>query len=108
MKKNDKKLYISGKISAETPEEVKENLQRFNEKALELIWERGVDRENIFNPADLEVDGGTWEYYLIRDLTWIMEHRPAMYFMKGWGESRGARLEHELARYLGLKMEFEN
>lgn len=92
--------YLSGKITDPDPVVMQRNLDRFNQKAQEF-------RVPVFNPADLETVGWTWERYLIRDLTWIYDNKPDMYFMSGWEESRGARLEHELAIYLNLKMTYE-
>lgn len=60
---------------------------------------RGFD---VFNPARMEVDGKPWEWYLARDMKWIYENRPALYMLPGWQESRGARLEYELAKLLHL------
>lgn len=62
---------------------------------------RGFD---VFNPARLEVEGKTWEWYLARDMKWIYENKPALYMLPGWQESRGARLEYELAKLLNLQV----
>jgi hypothetical protein len=94
------KLYISGSITAPTPTEQADNLLRFHEVAERLR----KDGHDVFNPAELEVTGATWEYYLTRDLVWIYEHRPTLYLLNGWEKSRGARLEVELAKLLGLPL----
>jgi hypothetical protein len=93
-------IYLSGKITDPDREVMKANLLRFFEKAKEF-------KEPVFNPADLETEGFTWEDYLVRDLLFIYNNRPKIYFMDGWESSRGARLEHTLAEYLGLEMEYE-
>lgn len=107
MKKKKQKLsdwvYISGKISDKSEAKVRKNIEIFNAKEEELkdIW------VNRFNPAKLEIEGATWEYYLARDLTWIAQHSPDLYMMKGWINSKGARLEREFAKQLGLNIFYE-
>lgn len=97
-------IYISGKITDDNPVIMQANLDRFHEKAKELKA-LGL---TVFNPADWETDGKSWEWYLARDVRWIIENKPSFYFMKGWQESRGARLEHELAVQLKLHREYED
>jgi len=92
--------YLSGKITAPTRGEELANLKKFYELESELA-SRGIE---VFNPAKLEEDGRSWEWYLARDLKWINDHRPTLYMMEGWEESRGARLEVEFARLLGLQI----
>lgn len=96
-------LYLSGKITASTPEEQRKNLDDMNRKAAEL---RAQGFE-LFNPAELEQGGFSWEDYLARDVLWIIKNRPNFYFMRGWETSRGSRLEHALAKLLELPVEYE-
>ena len=97
-------IYISGKITAPTREEELKNLEKLAQKKEELT-KQGLE---CFNPGELEIDGDQWEFYLCKDLRWIIENRPTLYFLDGWKESRGCRLEHEMAVQLGLPMIFEN
>ena len=90
--------YLSGKITAPTREQELENMQLFHDTEVELV-RRGID---VFNPAKLETLGKSWEWYLARDLKWIYENRPMIYLLENWYESKGARLEVEFARLLGL------
>src|SRR3990167_3982716 len=99
-------VYVSGKITDDTPELVKQNLQKFFDRAAEF---RAQGRR-VFNPADHEdatkssltgATDGVWEHYLAIDCDFIVQHRPKMHMMKGWEDSRGARLEHALAKRLG-------
>lgn len=93
--------YLSGKITDVTREKELLNMQVFNQTEKDLVA-RGFD---VFNPAKLEVNGGTWEYYLSRDLLWIYENKPIIYLISNdWQESRGARLEVEWAKMLGLQI----
>jgi hypothetical protein len=94
------KYYLSGKITDVTKELEKANLQKFHDLEKELVA-RGFE---VFNPANLEQEGATWEQYLARDLLWIQQNRPMLYLMEGWQDSRGARLEVEWAKLLGLSI----
>lgn len=95
-------LYISGKITDVSREKELVNLQNFFNVEKELIA-RGF---NVFNPARLEEDCRSWEWYLARDLKWINDNRPILYMLPGWQESRGARLEVEFAKLLGVRIIF--
>jgi hypothetical protein len=90
--------YLSGKISDSTREKELANIKVFDDTEVELV-KRGI---NVFNPTRLEEEGRSWEWYLAKDLRWIYENRPTIYLLDGWEESRGARLEVEFARLLGL------
>lgn len=93
-------IYISGKISDDDPIKQRANLDRFYEIESQM-------EEPCFNPATLETVGWSWEKYLVRDLLWIATNRPKLFMMKGWEESRGCRLEHEMALHLGLEIVYE-
>lgn len=95
-------IYISGKITAPTKEEYQKNIQRFFEV------EKLLD-EPCYNPARNDQNHPEWTYeeHLVEDLCTIWLELPRMYFMKGWEESRGARIEMELAKRLGLEIEYE-
>lgn len=96
-------IYLSGKITDETRDRETQNMQRFFELEQQFI----KDGVAVFNPAVLEEPGWTWEQYLARDLFFIYQSLPTMYMMKGWEDSRGARLEYETAKLLGLEIEYE-
>lgn len=101
-------IYISGKITDSDPEVQKKNLARFFE--VEDRLENEMQGLNFcYNPARNEAKHPDWNYeqHLIEDLCVIWLQLPEMYFMKGWKESRGARLEMELAKRLGLHCEYE-
>lgn len=98
-----KLYYISGKITDETREKELKNITAFNLKEEELIQEG----HTVFNPASLEVEGKTWEQYLAQDLIFIIQNKPALYVLKGWESSRGARLEVETAKLLSLDIIYE-
>lgn len=94
-------IYISGKITDSDPEVQKQNLARFFEVEREL----GVP---CLNPATHgDSPDRSYESYLIQDLILIFENKPDLYMLKDWEQSRGARLEHELALQLNLNISYE-
>lgn len=97
-------IYLSGKISATTPEAQKANLDLMNVRAKELRAQ-GLQ---VFNPAELEEEGqDSWFYYLARDLHWIANNDCELYVMKDWEGSRGVALEIEFAKVCGKKITYE-
>lgn len=94
------RYYLSGKISNGDTEP--HNYAHFDEMEERLM----LQGHEVFNPAKLEKVGASWEWYLARDVKWIMEYRPTLLMLEGWEGSRGARLEHELGKLLGLEIEY--
>ena len=97
-------IYLSGAISNSDKKIQDENVRRFFEVEDKLVG-KGHD---IVNPARLEEPGYTWEDYLARDLAFICEYKPELYMLKGWEESKGARLEMAMAHYLHLPVTYED
>ncbi len=95
--------YISGKITNGDQEKLKESLDVFHAAAKKLR----AEGKTVFSPAEHERDGWTWEMYLSHFIDWIVKHRPVMYMLRGWKNSLGAKLEHELAKLLGLRIIYE-
>ena len=59
------------------------------------------------NPVKNAPGGQTWEYYLRNDIIKLM-CCDSIYMLKGWRSSRGARLEHYIAKKLGFKIIYEH
>ena len=88
-----KRIYLSGPMSG-LPEN---NYPAFHAAERALV-ERGHD---VINPARPAPDGWTWLDFMrraIRDLSTA----DAVATLPGWAHSRGARVEVDLARGLGL------
>ena len=98
------KVYISGAISDDNEIIEQENIQFFAREESRL----SSRFKEIHNPAAFVEDGWTWEEYLARDLAWIAMNKPALYMLKGWESSLGARLERHFAEKLGLTVIDEN
>lgn len=61
---------------------------------------------SCFNPAEAEIPNGTWEDYMRYDLKGLLTCR-AIYMLKGWRRSKGARLERKIAKALGFLIIYE-
>ena len=60
------------------------------------------------NPHDIQrQQRPLYRQYLARDLAYICEKADALYMLKGWEHSPGARAEHAVAVALELRIEYE-
>ena len=95
-----KTIYVSGGMS---------NLPEYNYPAFHSVaadlkrlgW-RVVNPAEFFN-GDTTLDK---EVYMRRDIAELLEV-DAIYMMKGWENSRGARLEHDIASQIGIKIFYQ-
>lgn len=91
------KVYISGRISGLPYEEVKENFKRAE------MCLRAQGYETV-SPLDLSPDPSlSWEEHMKKDLAGMLQC-DAICMIEGWEVSRGAMLEHYIARQLGMKV----
>jgi hypothetical protein len=92
-------LYISGPMTG-IPEF---NYPAFNAAAAQLR-ERGY---TVINPAELDhKSDASWEDYLRVDIA-AMLPCDNIYMLKDWERSRGAKLEHTIARQLGMAVYYQ-
>ena len=103
-KQNDKgkndimKIYISGKITGTT-----DYMQRF-ERA-----EKALSKYIVINPAKVNAQlpkETTWEEYMQMSMT-MLRMCNAIYMLKDWEDSKGARLEYNYAIENNYKIIFE-
>jgi len=100
---NNKKVYISGKITG-LPIEVA--MDKFN-KAVAGFELHGWGDENIINPMTLIHDHDlSWENYMRVDLIELLKCTH-IYMLKDWHTSKGANIEYNLAKDLNLTIIFE-
>jgi hypothetical protein len=102
----NKPIYISGAITNSDKIIQKLNVVKFFEVEKEL---KKLGRP-IFNPARTEFEKPEWTEYnqfLAYDLIYIITHKPDMYMMDGWEDSKGALLELEIAKQLCLDITYE-
>ncbi len=96
-------LYIAGKISAPTPEEVQENLDFMLDSAAEFVTENPEYTPFIPGEANQRLGkklAWSWKDYMRADLPFVKQ-ADAVLMTQGWEESRGARLEEYLSRRWG-------
>ena len=102
------KIYISGAITnVSTFEREFNNAQQF----LRQVYPDAI----IYNPVNIpgpkfdQDDWGmdsVWKYYMIEALKMLLEC-DTVFMLRSWTFSRGAKIEHELAQDLGLKIIYE-
>lgn len=91
-------IYISGRITGDANYK-----EKFN-RAEKLLFSIGNDP---VNPAKVELGKkATWADYMKHDLHALL-CSDAIYMLKGWRRSKGARLERYIAKKLGLKIIYE-
>lgn len=95
------KIYISGKITGYPIDHAK---CKFRESAFDLK----IKGYETVNPFDLSVTepSKTWKDYMGDDLRGLL-NCDAIFMQKDWGQSKGARIEYQVAKELGLKIIFE-
>ena len=92
------KIYISGKITGTT-----DYIKRF-ERA-----EKSLSNYIVINPAKVNAQlpiQTTWEEYMKMSMC-MLEMCNAIYMLKDWEDSKGARLEYEFAKSKNYKIFFE-
>ena len=88
------KVYISGKITGDA-----DYKQKFK-TAQNILEAVGFE---VFNPAEQEDTGKPWTWYMRKDIAGLMEC-DAIFLLKDWEESKGARLEYYIAQQLEMKI----
>ena len=95
------KIYISGKISG-LP--LKSVIEKFK-------WHAGFLKLKGYepiNPIDISPfdESKEWHDYMVDDIAALLKC-DAIYMLKDWGQSKGARIEYQIAKELGLQIHFE-
>jgi len=100
-KKEKLKAYISGKITGLKEEVYYKNFERLEIKYNKLNF-------NAYNPVKMVPfkEGKTWIEYLIDDIKLLLEC-DVIVMMSNWKDSKGARIEHNIAFELGLSIIYE-
>jgi len=94
------KVYISGKI---TGYDLKVAEAKFNESE-EFLRLKGFHPVNPFKLSETQPDK-TWKDYMIDDIRGLFDC-DAIYLHNDWGQSKGARIEYQIAKELNLKVMF--
>lgn len=97
-----KKCYVAGKIG-DLPEEV--YTKKFFHAALEVQYQLGM--EPIL-PIDVIHDHDkSWLNHMRADLIALLQHCDAVYACIDWRDSKGARIEVQLAIWLGIEVIYQ-
>jgi hypothetical protein len=92
------KIYISGKITGTI-----DYIQRFESA------EKALSNYIVINPAKVNAQlpkETVWEEYMKMSMC-MLKMCNAIYMLKGWEDSKGARLEYEFAKSKNYKIFFE-
>lgn len=85
-----------------------ETRQRF--KVAE-VHAKALTQQEVINPFDLfskeEEQKFNWRQFMIRDLTALLHNCNSIYMLRGWQNSRGARLEHAAAVESDMRIFYE-
>jgi len=106
-------FYIAGPMSG-YPDH---NAQAFY-KAEETLIASGISAKNIFNPirheGSIMVQQGlvrdqqeAYRMCMAIDCDWICKYATAIFMLRGWERSPGAKTEHALAVCLGIRILYE-
>jgi hypothetical protein len=97
-----KRIYIAGPMTGIE----NYNRPKFNEAAAQ--WRETLHIEHVINPAE-NFDGRldlSYETYIRKSIEQVLGSSH-LYMLDGWKNSRGARLEHDMAMCLGLTVWYQ-
>ncbi len=96
------KIYIAGKVTGEPRKICEAKFQRAENEIRKVM-----NCEQIINPMKLITDPQTpWNEAMLKCFA-VLFNCDAIYLLSDWKDSRGARIEFETAKELGLKLFFE-
>ncbi len=96
--KDNKKIYISGKITGLAHETAYANFE-LAEKVLESL---GYEPINPMKKVS-EQEGKTYKEYMLEDIELLWDCA-GIFMLDNWKDSRGARIERFIAEELGLEV----
>lgn len=94
-----RKVYISGKITG-----IEDHAPKLFSSAEFMLQAKGF---LTVNPLSLNHNHNrTWHDYMKEDVKAICDC-DAVFMLNNWKDSRGAKIEHEIASYLGLDIMYQ-
>lgn len=102
------KIYISGKITGRPYDEAKKVFDEAEEYLLSFKENLSGNIE-VINPmkAVPQNNAMRWIDYMVKDIE-LLATCDAIYMLKGWEHSQGARIEHALAVGAGINTIYSN
>lgn len=93
------KIYISGKITG-----IEEQAEKLFQVAEDRLTAEGYD---VINPFKINLDQNkSWEAYMREDVKALCDC-DCVYMLLNWQDSKGARIEKQIAEYLKIKIIYE-
>lgn len=96
-----KKIYISGKITGLSQTEAFANFERA-EMRINCF---GFEAINPMKKVS-EQEGKSWKEYMLEDIA-ILWDCDAIYMLRNWEDSKGAKIERAIAEHLGITVLLE-
>mgnify|MGYP000888072394 FL=1 len=94
------KIYVSGKISGT---DLSHTRKRFSDVADKL---RALGHEVVNPLCNGLSEATTWEEHIAKDIINLIDCE-GIYMLQGWEDSQGARIEHAIAKEIGLKVIYQ-
>ena len=94
-------IYISGKITGDEIQEAKAKFQA----AADQIKNEGGDPMNPMEYIEVE-EKKTWEQYM-KEALYLLLMSDEILMLEDWTESRGAKIEHAIAKTLKFKIRYQ-
>jgi hypothetical protein len=95
------RVYVSGKITGLPMEAVKEKFAWHSS----FLLAKGYTPVNPIEVSPYE-KGKAWHDYMKEDIAELLTC-DAIYMLRDWGQSKGARVEYQIAREMGMYIFFE-
>ena len=61
----------------------------------------------VINPLELHKEAKTWCGYMITDIKALLTCQ-AIYMLSDWESSKGAKIEHDIAKRMGIRVFYQN
>lgn len=107
-RKKNNKVFISGKVSGTDLEETKRKFtsaERVAERYFRI--EFGYYPKNVINPTQLGLtNADSWLMCMIVCI-WHLLKCNTIFMLSDWKESRGARIEHRIAKFLRYEIIYQ-
>ena len=96
------RIYISIPITGHDPEKQRAKAERFA-KDIDAMGHKPINPFDVPKPPEHFCEKEKYAYYMGLDISGLLLC-DAVYFSRGWEQSKGCRLEHAAAEIYGLKI----